>query len=62
MADKSNHFTSWIENDYGQVEFGRLDPDNVREAVYLANKQDVRHRFYMSIDRPQCGDKMRTRS
>ena len=53
MADKSNHFTSWIENDYGQIEFGRLDPDNVREAVYLNNKQDPRHRFYMSIDRPQ---------
>ena len=53
MADKSNHFTSWIENDYGQIEFGRLDPDNVREAVYINNKQDPRHRFYMSIDRPQ---------
>ena len=52
MADKTNHFTSWIENNYGQLEFGRLDPDNVRESVYLNNKQDPRHRFYMSIDRP----------
>lgn len=52
MADKTNHFTSWVENNYGQLEFGRLDPDNVREAVYLNNKQDPRHRLYMSIDRP----------
>ena len=52
MADKTNHFTSWSENNYGQLEFGRLDPDNVRAAVYLGNKQDVRHRLYMDIDRP----------
>lgn len=53
---KDNHFSSWIENNYGQIEFGRLDPDNVREAVYLNNKQDPRHRFYMSIDRPMGDD------
>lgn len=52
MAEKNNNFTSWVENNYGQLEFGRLDPDNVREAVYLNNKQDPRHRLYMSIDRP----------
>jgi len=51
MTDKTNHFTSWTENNYGQLEFGRLDPDNVRAAVYLGNKQDVRHRLYMDIDR-----------
>ena len=55
MAEPSNHFTSWIENNYGQIEFGRLDPDHVRAAVYLANKQDVRHRFYMDIDRDMGG-------
>tara|TARA_B100002019_G_scaffold143966_1_gene124149 strand:- start:14 stop:595 length:582 start_codon:yes stop_codon:yes gene_type:complete len=55
MSEPSNHFTSWIENNYGQIEFGRLDPDHVRAAVYLANKQDVRHRFYMDIDRDMGG-------
>lgn len=55
MSEPSNHFTSWIENNYGQIEFGRLDPDEVRSAVYLGNKQDVRHRFYMDIDRDMGG-------
>ena len=45
MSEPSNHFTSWIENNYGQIEFGRLD-ESCRAAVYLANKQDVRHRFH----------------
>lgn len=49
---KNNDFTSWTENNYGQLEFGKLDPDNVRASVYLGNKQDVRHRLYMDIDRP----------
>jgi len=55
MSEPSNHFTSWIENNYGQIEFGRLDPDETRAAVYLGNKQDVRHRFYMDIDRDMGG-------
>ena len=32
------------------------DPDHVRAAVYLANKQDVGHRFYMDIDRDMGGE------
>lgn len=50
---KNNDFTSWTENNYGQLEFGRLDPDNIRAAVYLGNKQDARHRLYMDIDSPR---------
>ena len=51
-AKKNNDFSSWIENNYGKLEFGTLDPDNVRHAVYLGNKQDVKHRFFMDIDHP----------
>ena len=59
MSDiKTNDFSSWIENNYGKLEFGTLDPDNVRHATYLGNKQDVRHRFFMDIDHP--GAKSRT--
>lgn len=52
---KNNDFTSWTENNYGQLNFGLLDPDNVRAAVYLGNKQDARHRLYMDIDDPRKG-------
>ena len=42
MSDiKTNDFSSWIENNYGKLEFGTLDPDNIRHATYLSNKQDV---------------------
>jgi hypothetical protein len=57
---KNNDFTSWTENNYGQLELGRLDPDNVRAGVYLSNKQDVRHRLYMDIDRPMGNGKFST--
>jgi len=52
MSNKNNDFCSNQENNYGKIEFGTLDPDNVRAAVYIGNKQDVRHRLYMDIDRP----------
>ena len=49
MADKNkNWFSSWIENNFGSIRFGGVFQDSgERYSIYIGNKQDVRHRFFM---------------
>ena len=52
MASKNkNWYSSWLANNFGQVRFGGIFQESEeRYAVYLSNKQDVRHRFFMQDD------------
>ena len=51
---RKNWFSSWWENNLGKISFGWVHPDQVRAAVYLTSKEDVRHRLYMDIDAPRA--------
>ena len=54
MSNKNNNwFSSFWENNFGTLRQGITHPDNVKCAVYLANKQDVSHRLFMDIDGPR---------
>ena len=56
MSNKNNNwFSSFWENNFGTIRQGITHPDNVKCAVYIANKQDVRHRLFMDIDGARKG-------
>lgn len=53
---KLNNFFAWSKstND-GSISLGEDHVDGVKCAVYIANKQDVRHRLFMDIDGARQG-------